>query len=218
MDLVECLHGAFACLTNPDLGEVREIMAGLRPSLEEVSPYLEDPGERPYGSKKLFGTPYLEGFVFNWAAQKKCALHDHGASWAVVCVTVGAAFHGIYSLSRKSVPVLRKEKIEHQGKVVCVPRGVPHVMGNTSNAPLVTLNIYGPPIVDMKVYDPQKCEACIVKRRRGAGAWLPTQPEQILRVIRLGEHTDDARSELDSTLPAQPECPLSDSACGLRSG
>ncbi|MGM1006165.1 MAG: hypothetical protein ACQEW2_03745 [Bacillota bacterium] len=48
---------------------------------------------------------------------------------------------------------------------------------------LVTLHLYSPPITGMKVYNLEKCAACVVSE--DCGAWWPEEQRQKVREIQL---------------------------------
>ncbi len=53
------------------------------------------------------------------------------------------------------------------------------------NKGLLTLHLYAPPISGMKVYDLEKCAACVVSD--DCGAWWPEDQKQRLKVIQLNQ-------------------------------
>src|ERR1700722_14691034 len=147
MCLVADCQAAFGSLTTPpEPRKVRDLITEIRPSSPDVAPYRRAHGNFPYGWKSVFRSQHLLGAVLTWAGHDACAIHDHGASWAWVYVIEGDAYHAVYKLTGQGVPVLHKEKTERQGKLVFIPRGVVHVMGNPSSEPLVTFHVYAPPI------------------------------------------------------------------------
>jgi cysteine dioxygenase len=184
----------------------------IKTTVSDVMPPLRDPGQYPYSWKTLIRKSHIAGIVLNWRSKTVCLPHDHGASNASFYVIEGEAYHAIYRLNKRGVPVLDKETTEKQGATVFVPPGVVHAMGSASESPLVTLHIYSPTVSGMRIYDLEKLLAAVVSPR--CGAWWPTEPGHLLKLIQLDECDNDAQSDHDSPLPAQLELPLSDDACG----
>ena len=57
---------------------------------------------------------------------------------------------------------------------------------------LVTLHLYSPPISGMKVYDLEKCAACLVSD--DCGAWWPEEQRQKIKEIRLNKQEDGSHA------------------------
>jgi cysteine dioxygenase len=188
----------------------------IEATVPDVMPPLRDPGQYPYSWKTFIRKSHIAGIILNWRPKTVCLPHDHGASSASFYVIEGEAYHAIYRLNKRGVPVLDKETTEKQGATVFLPPGVVHAMGRASGSPLVTLHIYSPTVSGMRIYDLEKLLAAVVSPR--CGAWWPTEPGHLLKLIQLDGCDDDARLNLDSALATQPEFPLSDGACGVVAG
>lgn len=61
-------------------------------------------------------------------------------------------------------------------------------MAEAGNTGLITLHLYAPPITGMKVYDLEKCAACVVSD--DCGAWWPDDLRQQVKEIKLKSAAD----------------------------
>jgi cysteine dioxygenase len=190
------------------MNQVNPQMAFAAPSVPDVMPPLRDPGQYPYSWKTFLRKSHIAGIILNWRRKTVCLPHDHGASSASFYVIEGEAYHALYRLNKRGLPGLHKETTEKRGATVFVPRGIPHAMGSASESPLVTLHIYSPTISGMKIFDLEKLLAAVVSPR--CGAWWPTDPGHLLKLIQLDGCDDGARPDADS--------PLLDASGGLGFG
>lgn len=163
-------------------------------SMADVTPWLGDPGVYPYGRKKIFDTPEVEILVMNWAGGRDCAPHDHGSSLGWVHVLAGTVNHTIYTLDQRDAPVASGTRVERAGTLFFAPRGLVHAMGNPTDETTVTVHIYSPPITGMKVFDLEKCAACVVSD--DCGAWWPDEQRQIVQILKLGRATRPAAAHV----------------------
>jgi SAM-dependent methyltransferase/quercetin dioxygenase-like cupin family protein len=184
MDLHARLEAVFGSMRRPTPDTLAEAWRKAKVTLEDVIPWMGEPGIYPYGRKKVFDSPELEILVMNWAALRECAPHDHGFSFGWVHVLAGTLNHTLYTLDQRDVPVMFGRRLEHAGGRYFAPRGLVHSMGNPTDETTVTLHVYAPPITGMKVYDLAKCAACVVSD--DCGAWWPDEQRQIVRRIKIG--------------------------------
>ncbi|MFY4774346.1 hypothetical protein [Metabacillus sp. RGM 3146] len=74
-------------------------------------------------------------------------------------------------------------KKEPKGRTFFAPKKYVHKMGSAGNDRLVTLHLYSLLITGMKVYDLEKCAACIVAD--DCGVWWPEEQKQIMMDLKL---------------------------------
>ena len=168
-------------LYRSDRERVPDAIASEELNIKRLQLYLRPPGTRPYGRCPLFQTDDVEVIIMNWAHGGVCLPHDHGASEGWVKVLCGVSTHSIYSVD-ESTPVLTElQKIGDN--VFYAKPGLVHAMANETDAPLVTLHFYFPPIHAMEVFDPEESRAAIVAD--DCGAWWPDSDAQIVSVRSL---------------------------------
>jgi cysteine dioxygenase len=190
--LLDRLETAFSGLRKPTPQELSAAWVSVAATAKEILPYAGDPGVYPYGRKKLFATDEVEILVMNWAPGRDCAPHDHGHSFGLIDVVMGAVRHTLYTLDQDDVPVAYLEREEAEGTSYFAARSMIHSMGNRDGHPTVTAHVYAPPIAGMKVYDLQRCAACIVSN--DCGAWWPDEQRQRVKEIRLTRTTSHSPS------------------------
>ncbi|MEU7277909.1 cysteine dioxygenase family protein [Streptomyces sp. NPDC045431] len=170
-------------MRRPGPHELREAWESIDASLDEVLPYAGDPGVYPYGRKKLYATGDIEILAMNWASHRPCAPHDHGHSFGWINVMAGTVRHTLYTLDQDDIPVSFLTRDEPCGSRYFAPRGMIHSMENPTDDLTVTLHLYAPPITGMRVYDLERCAACVVSD--DCGAWWPDEQRQLVREIKL---------------------------------
>ncbi|SDW00280.1 cysteine dioxygenase [Marininema mesophilum] len=182
MSFISRLQQSFAPLHAPTAQELKGVLDHLQVTEEDLRTFLEDPGIHPYGRKMLFQSEHVEVLIMNWAQHFKCAPHDHGNSHGWVHVVKGVSTQTIYSLQRE-IPVPQHTGVTEEGASFFAPRTMVHDMENQSESSLVTLHVYSPPISGMKVYDLERCMACVVSE--DCGAWWPEEQRQRLAEMKL---------------------------------
>ncbi|MCS0634250.1 cysteine dioxygenase family protein [Streptomyces sp. LP05-1] len=187
MHLMERISSAFDTLLRPTPQQLREAWENVGASLDEILPYAGDPGVYPYGRKKLYASQDIEILAMNWAARRPCAPHDHGQSFGWINVMSGTVRHTLYTLDQDDIPVPFLTREEPCGSRYFAPRSVVHSMENPSDGLTVTLHLYAPPITGMRVYDLERCAACVVSD--DCGAWWPDEQRQLVRRIKLSRAT-----------------------------
>lgn len=169
-------------LKNPSKSEMREALINLNLSLANIEPILQSPKNKPYYRKLLYKNEDVELLVMNWS-DLECAPHDHGDSEGWIQVLYGTSINSVYEVKGNILP---KELIkEHypEGKFFYAPKKGIHKMQAADEQGLVTLHLYSPPITGMKVYDLEKCAACVVSDE--CGAWWPEEMHLKVREIQL---------------------------------
>lgn len=193
MRLMERISRTFDPLCRPTPQQLREAWESVGATLDEVLPYAGDPGIYPYGRKKLYASDDIEILAMNWAPRRPCAPHDHGQSFGWINVMAGTVRHTLYTLDQDDIPAPFLTREEPRGSRYFAPRGMVHSMENPSDDLTVTLHLYAPPISGMRVYDLERCAACVVSD--DCGAWWPDEQRQLVREIKLSR-TRTVREEV----------------------
>ncbi|UZJ76955.1 cysteine dioxygenase [Fictibacillus sp. KU28468] len=173
----------FTPLVQPTSQELLDAIHKLQASVKDAGPFIRDPENKPYGRKLIYKSDHVEILVMHWASALDCSPHDHGQSYGWVQILSGSSNHTLYKLQPGGQPVPVKEQVENKGSLLNVGRGMIHKMGTHEKEPLITLHVYSPPISGMKVFDLEKCAACIVSE--DCGAWWPDEQRQLLQTILL---------------------------------
>lgn len=184
VNLAGRIAAEFGPLTQPGPDELARAWTATAPTLSEVMEYAGDPGRYPYGRKKLFATDDVEVIVMNWAGGRDCAPHDHGSSFGWVHVLAGEVRHTLYTLDQNDIPRPYHTRTERCDTRYFAARSMVHSMGNPTDQLTVTVHVYAPPITGMKVYDLEKCSACVVSD--DCGAWWPADQRQVVQILKLG--------------------------------
>ncbi|WHY74686.1 cysteine dioxygenase [Fictibacillus enclensis] len=183
MTLLERIEMLFGSMHNPSSRQLLTAIKQLDVRLEDVTPFLKEPGNKPYGRQMFYQNDHIEILVMQWSTYLDCAPHDHGQSYGWVQIIAGSSDHWIYEISPASLPLERLNRKEKSGSYLNVGKGMIHKMGSRGEEPLITLHVYTPPISGMKVYDLNKCAVCIVSE--DCGAWWPEEQKQQLKTVRL---------------------------------
>ena len=181
--LYERIAANFDHLVAPGPQQLLDAWKATAAELPEVLAYAGEPGVYPYGRKRIFASAEVEVLAMNWGARRTCAPHDHGSSFGWVNVLSGNVEHTLYTLDQNDVPIPYLTRVEKRGSSYFAARSMVHAMGNPGDEPTITVHVYAPPITRMKVYDLQRCAACVVSD--DCGAWWPDDQRQLLEVIRL---------------------------------
>ncbi|WP_079504599.1 cysteine dioxygenase [Mesobacillus jeotgali] len=174
-------------LKAPSKTEMKEALGKLNMTVANLKPELKSASGKPYFRKLLYKSEDVELLVMNWS-DLECAPHDHGDSHGWILVLGGTSVNSVYEVNGNSLPKELFKEFHHQGKDFYAPRKGIHKMQADGEAGLVTLHLYSPPISGMKVYDFEKCAACIVSD--DCGAWWPEETYQKVKEIRLAKQED----------------------------
>ncbi|MDN4073212.1 cysteine dioxygenase [Fictibacillus terranigra] len=183
MPFLKRIEKIFSPLVFPSSDDLLEAIQKLQAAETDAAPFVMNSENKPYGRKLIFKSDYVEILVMAWSQTLDCSPHDHGRSFGWVQVISGSSNHTLYKLQPGGLPVAVKKEIEKKGSLLHVGRGMIHKMGTYEKKPLITLHVYSPPISGMKVFDLEKCAACIVSE--DCGAWWPDEQRQLLKTILL---------------------------------
>lgn len=167
-------------LHKPTIETLRQALNQIHATYEDVAPYIESSTDKPYYRKILFQSDHVELLLMNWSGLD-CAPHDHGHSFGWIQVMNGSVRNQLFSVQPGKLPEPFFEKQHSEGTVFFAPQKSVHRMEGQKN--LLTLHLYAPPISGMKVYDLEKCAACVVSD--DCGAWWPDEQRQQLKIIQL---------------------------------
>ncbi|MYL34514.1 hypothetical protein GLW08_13390 [Pontibacillus yanchengensis] len=187
MTLNDRMNNILGDLQSPSSEEVRAALLALNVSLKDLQEYLDTAGPKPYYRKLLYQNEQVELLVMNWS-ELECAPHDHGHSYGWIQVIRGTSENTIYEVNGNQIPEELFSMNESERSVFFAPKKGVHKMKGTSDAGLVTLHLYAPPITGMKVYDLETCAACVVSD--DCGAWWPDEQRQKVREIKLKQKND----------------------------
>lgn len=169
-------------LKNPSRHEMKEALTELNMSVTDLAPLLQSASGKPYYRKLLYKSKDVELLVMNWS-DLECAPHDHGDSHGWIQVLNGTSVNFVYEVNGNNLPKELFKEYHHQGQYFFAPKKGVHKMQADDVDGLVTLHLYSPPISGMKVYDFEKCAACIVSD--DCGAWWPDEQRQKIKEIKL---------------------------------
>lgn len=169
-------------LKNPSRQEMKEALAKINMTVGELETFLESPSGKPYYRKLLYKSEDVELLVMNWS-DLECAPHDHGDSHGWIHVLNGTSINYVYEVKDSKLPQELFKEYHHRDQLFFAPKKGVHKMQGDGTEGLVTLHLYSPPISGMKVYDLEKCAACVVSD--DCGAWWPDEQHQKLKEIKL---------------------------------
>ncbi|RSD29536.1 cysteine dioxygenase [Mesobacillus subterraneus] len=178
-------------LKSPSKAQMKEALASLNMSVATLEPVLKPASGKPYYRKLLYKSEDVELLVMNWS-DLECAPHDHGDSHGWIQVLNGTSVNAVYEVNGNSLPKELFKEYHHQGKFFYAPQKGVHKMQADGAEGLVTLHLYSPPINGMKVYDLEKCAACVVSD--DCGAWWPVESHQKLKEIQLSKQEDGSHA------------------------
>jgi cysteine dioxygenase len=182
MTLTTKLKNVLDSLISPTKTELKNALLQLDITLNDVASLPEPSEGKPYNRKLLYKNEEVEMLVMNWS-QLECAPHDHGDSYGWIQVLSGTSVNTVYEIKRNGLPTELFHEFHHKGKFYFAPKKGIHKMQASNQTDLITLHLYSPPITGMKVYDLEKCAACVVSD--DCGAWWPDEQYQKLKEIQL---------------------------------
>jgi len=137
-----------------------------------VSVALSD--ANPYERLLVSGDDGHEILVMTWRAGGLCAAHDHGAAGGQVHVVAGGLIERRYHFDGRGLEVVSEVRVEAPALIEIGP-GVIHDMHASPGT--VTVHVYRPRVLGMRIYDPEARETLVVSD--DCGAWIPRDPNDI---------------------------------------
>lgn len=169
-------------LKTPSAKELKKALESMDIRLEDLLPYLQSADGKPYYRKLLYQNNEVELLVMNWS-DIECAPHDHGSSIGWIQVLNGDSENTIFKVKENQLPAELFAEVKSKGSFFFARKRGVHKMKSAGKENLVTLHLYSPPITGMKVYDLEKCAACVVSD--DCGAWWPEESRQKMREIQF---------------------------------
>lgn len=154
-------------------GSVEAIVKSLRPTREELHPYVQF-SPTGYTRTLFYRGPRFEILVLSWRDGQRSPLHDHAASICCMAVVDGICTTESFRLAdgRSAGAVAPGELVtlagdQEQrygaGEVLTAVGGDIHRVGNAQGdgTDLITVHFYLPPIPSMRCFDEQTGCCCI---------------------------------------------------------
>jgi len=165
--------------------QMRRLLLEAQIDPETLMPWadLDHPATDSYGRKLLYQGDRFEVMVMTWLPGDMSAIHDHGhTQWGAVQV-FGPAEHAAFRIEEGVMSTLSRQTFA-PGTVVGVSHELVHQMGNRSDAPFLSLHVYGhaQPIDsvtgDARLFDLRRGEI----QRLDGGVFFDLPQADILRV------------------------------------
>jgi cysteine dioxygenase len=112
-----------------------------------------------YARNLVLRTPHFELLVLCWRPGQHSTIHDHAGSLNAIRVVSGELTSRVYRPSAGALPgagpveLVSEDRVGPGGPLVGVDRGGVHQLADTSGAPLVTVHVYAPPLLELTVFD-----------------------------------------------------------------
>jgi len=138
-----------------------------------VSVALPD-STNPYERRLISADEQHEILVMTWRDGGLCAPHDHGEAGGHVHVISGALIERRYRFDGRELVVESEARAEAPALLAIGP-GIIHDMRASPGT--VTVHVYRPRVLGMRIYDVDARETLIVSD--DCGAWIPNDPSDI---------------------------------------
>ncbi|WP_078411182.1 cysteine dioxygenase [Priestia abyssalis] len=150
MNLLEKIKMQFKQNHKLSLPDLQKEVESLTITLDDVSPYIEEPNGLPYSRKVIFQSDLFEVIVLCLPAHSKTDIHDHGQSIGCGKVIQGKLTEFSYELNEEGDPEkLTKTKVD-ESNIFLIPERYIHAMANDEEEKLITLHIYSPPLIGVQ--------------------------------------------------------------------
>lgn len=134
-------------------------------------------GPEPYGRRILYRSATHEVMLATWAKGAECAPHDHGWSTGIVWLVSGRFMESEYTFDG-GLTLTDSKPLSRSMSVMRVDHSDIHSMRSLDQG--ISLHIYSPPIVQMKVYD--QANRRVITVSDDCGAWIPADKKYILDI------------------------------------
>ncbi|MGC5325225.1 cysteine dioxygenase [Brevibacillus sp. SYSU BS000544] len=152
MNLIDKLETHFGNLQNPTEADITKALRELKVSTEEISPFITEPTNLPYGRNFIYQDRNVEIVIINLPSACCSMPHDHGNSDAYERIIDGELTHSVFHTMDGGKIQLSSEKVYTKDEICQVPKGHIHSIKNNSLYRTVILNVYSPPITKQKLY------------------------------------------------------------------
>ena len=131
--------------------------------IETRTRFLDD----EYARNLVLRTPHFELLVLCWRPGQRSTIHDHAGSLNAIRVRSGEltsrVFRPVAGVESGAGPVERcRRSAWARQPLLGVDRGGIHQLADTADAPLVTIHVYAPPLLELTVFD---TESAVVEKR-----------------------------------------------------
>ncbi|EMT50204.1 hypothetical protein I532_23669 [Brevibacillus borstelensis AK1] len=155
--IVEEIRNAFAILTEPTPSKIKEVLSRLPLSADAFASCMPSSDGLPYGREVLFRTNDVEIVLIYLPPGHESAPHDHGSSFGWEYVLQGEMMNINHSVipgsSRAPAYVSVQETMSvASGQVYFIEKGQIHAIRNGGQTPVISLNVYSPPLSGCKEY------------------------------------------------------------------
>jgi len=112
-----------------------------------------------YARNLVLRTPHFELLVLCWRPGQHSTIHDHAGALNAISVRSGELTSRVFRPAAGAgqgggpVELVSEEPVGPGDPLVGVDRGGIHQLADTSGAPLVTVHVYAPPLLELTVYD-----------------------------------------------------------------
>ncbi|MED1781841.1 cysteine dioxygenase family protein [Brevibacillus fortis] len=150
---LERLEQAFGSLVSPTPAQLRHALVSLSPCMEQLGPYIPEPLDLPYGRKVLFSTPHVEVVLIHLPTDQESIPHNHGDSFGWEWVVSGTLTNMIYVQTNNENEVQRAQTTHvSTGECYFVESGEIHAIRNNGQSPVISVNVYSPPLRNCRQY------------------------------------------------------------------
>lgn len=149
----ERLEQAFGTLVAPTPAQLKKALVTLSPSIEQLTPYIPEPQSLPYGRKVLYATPHVEVVLIHLPTGQESVPHNHGESYGWEWIVSGTLTNILYVETDQADEVQRAQTTHvSTGEYYFVEPGEIHSIRNNGSNPVVSVNVYSPPLHNCRQY------------------------------------------------------------------
>lgn len=149
----ESLERAFGSLRCPTPVELRKALESLTLSMDKIAGHIPEPEGLPYGRKVLYTTPHVEVVLIHLPAQQESVPHNHGESFGWEWIISGTLTNIIFTSPFEDDRVQPTQAtIVTAGECCYIAPGEIHSIRNNGEMPVISLNVYTPPLRNSKQY------------------------------------------------------------------
>ncbi|WP_083955629.1 cysteine dioxygenase [Brevibacillus parabrevis] len=150
---LERLERAFGSLVCPSPTELWQAVASLAICPEDIASLVPQPEQLPYGRKILYLTPHVEVVLIHLPARQESIPHNHGDSFGWEWVISGTLTNVVYLPADREDEVFRAQTTHvSAGDCYYVAPGEIHAICNSTDGPVLSLNVYTPPLQNSRQY------------------------------------------------------------------
>ncbi|WP_257346684.1 cysteine dioxygenase [Pseudalkalibacillus decolorationis] len=145
MDFLKNFFERLEGLDKHSLSNLNNVIETIDFTKEDLSPYITEPDDLPYGRNVIYRSDEFEVIVLHFPSHTKTPMHDHGRSIGCGVVIKGEMTEVSYKNREGALEFVSKSKAT-QDETFHVPNQHIHVMENNTDDSLVTLHVYSPPL------------------------------------------------------------------------